>query len=62
MISTHWPKSLELYLDKESPFKYLVQEPGFFEFEFLGHVFGIAISKDWQNYYKNLYKEQKKLK
>lgn len=53
MMSKEWPKTPELFLDKESQFLYLVQEPGFFEFEFLGHVFGIAITKNWPKYFEN---------
>ncbi len=43
-----WAVSPELFLDTDLQFKYLVREPGFFEFEFLGHVFGIATSRYWE--------------
>ncbi len=36
----------EFSFDKRH-YPYLVEEPGFFEFEFLGHVFGIPISRSW---------------
>ena len=33
--------------------KYLIQNEIFFEFELLGHVFGIAINKDWEIEFEN---------
>ena len=43
-------------------FKYLVREPCFFEFEFLGHVFGIATSRHWELAIDNYLKQTKEAK
>jgi hypothetical protein len=43
-----WAVTPKLFFDEEMQFKYLVREPSFFEFEFLGHVFGITTAKAWQ--------------
>lgn len=45
--SKKWITEPELFLHPKEQFLYLVNEPGFFEFEFLGHVFGIATSRHW---------------
>lgn len=37
-----------LLFDKDKRMKYLVNEPFFYEFELLGHVFAIPTSKSWQ--------------
>ena len=37
-----------VFLDSDQQFKYLINEPSFFEFEFFGHVFGIATSQYWE--------------
>jgi hypothetical protein len=34
-------------------FKYLISHPCFFEFELLGHVFAIAITRHWQLGWEN---------
>ncbi len=56
MMVTSWITTPELFLDPDQQFKYLIREPYFFEFEFLGHVFGIATSRHWdlavENYIK----------
>lgn len=37
-----------LFFDKEYQSKYLVNEYGFFEFEFLSHVFGLPVTRTWE--------------
>ena len=60
-----WAKQPELFLEENSQFKYLVKEPSFVEFEFLGHVFGIPTSRHWQiafdNYKKKSFEAKKDL-
>lgn len=53
MMHKDWVEKPELLLEKDSQFKYLVQEPSFVEFEFLGHVLGIATSRDWELAFDN---------
>ncbi len=48
-----WVEHPELLLAEDSQFKYLVREPGFVEFEFLGHVLGLATSRNWEEHIKN---------
>ena len=50
MLLTHpdWIKNPILHIHKNSRMKYLHCNDHFFEFELLGHVFGIAISTEWQ--------------
>lgn len=52
-----WIKHPQLFFDKKEQYAYLVQEPGFFEFEFLGHVFSMPTVRNWEimvdNYIKN---------
>lgn len=38
----------ELFLDEKYQMAYLVREPGFFEFELFGHVFGIPTVRNWE--------------
>lgn len=56
-MAKSWAVRPQFFLDPDQQFKYLVREPSFFEFEFLGHVFGIATSRHWEltidNYLKN---------
>jgi hypothetical protein len=47
--SREWTITPKLFLDPDQQFKYLVREPSFFEFEFLGHVFAIATTDDWKD-------------
>ncbi len=47
-MAKSWAVRPEFFLDPDQQFKYLVREPSFFEFEFLGHVFGIATSRHWE--------------
>ncbi len=48
MMAKSWAIRPEFFLDENQQFKYLVREPSFFEFEFLGHVFGIVTSPHWE--------------
>lgn len=47
-ILESWVKNPELVIDEDLQFKYLVREPGFFEFDLLGHVFGVATTMHWE--------------
>lgn len=55
-MSTHDLKAPCRFLREEMRSKYLADEPSFYEFELLGHVFGIATSRHWdlvvENYLK----------
>jgi hypothetical protein len=55
-----WLKNPVFFLD--GPYHYLVSEPGFFEVEFLGHVFGIATSRYWRLSLDNYIKKSKEAK
>jgi len=63
-MANSWLTDPELFFDPNQQFQYLVREPSFFEFEFLGHVFGIATSRYWQiaidNYMKKTIEAKKK--
>ena len=48
MMNNSWVENPELLLEEDSQFKYLVKEPSFVEFEFLGHVLGLATSTNWE--------------
>ena len=48
MISSNFLKSPDHFLRKEFRYKYLVDEPSFYEFDLLGHTFGIATSRTWE--------------
>jgi len=55
------PKTLaakpDFFLDDGFRMNYLVNEPSFFEFEFFGHVFGIATSRIWELAWDNYLKK-----
>lgn len=57
LMSSEWAKRPVFFLDPDHQFKYLVSEPSFFEFEFLGHVFGIATSRQWHIAFDNYIKK-----
>lgn len=63
-ISNDWVSNPQFHLEGDYQMKYLVQEPGFFEFELLGHVFGITTSRSWEialdNYLKKTGDQKKK--
>ena len=65
LIAKSWIISPQFFLDPDQQFKYLVREPNFFEFEFLGHVFGIATSRSWElaidNYIRSTTEAKKQL-
>jgi hypothetical protein len=48
LMAQSWVVKPALFLDPGMQMQYLVSEPSFFEFEFLGHVFGITTSKHWE--------------
>jgi len=60
-----WFKHPELFFEKEFPMKYLYSDSAFFEFEFLGHVFGIPVTRSWElfvlNYLKNSTQKKQKI-
>jgi hypothetical protein len=56
-MAESWAIRPEFFLDPDHQFKYLVREPSFFEFEFLGHVFWIATSKHWEFAFDNYIKK-----
>lgn len=60
-----WVISPELHLVPNQTFHYLVDEPSFIEFEFLGHVFGLATSRHWHlvidNYVQKTMKAKKEI-
>jgi hypothetical protein len=45
---TSWIENPVLILDPEYKFKYLIESNGFFEFELLGHTFGIPTIRNWE--------------
>jgi hypothetical protein len=53
LMSQEWAVKPVFFLDVNKQFEYLVNEPSFFEFEFLGHVFGIATSRNWNLTFDN---------
>ena len=57
VLSKSWAIRPQFFLDESHQFKYLVREPGFFEFEFLGHVFAIAKSRFWEISFDNYIRE-----
>ncbi len=57
LMAKEWAESPELFLQDKVQMNYLVDEPGFFEFELLGHVFGIASSKSWELVFDNYKKK-----
>ena len=63
LMSTDWAIAPEIFLEEKMQFKYLVKEPCFFEFELLGHVFGIATTRHWglgiDNYIKKTLEAKK---
>jgi hypothetical protein len=52
LMTDEWTQSPEVIID-DNRFSYLINESSFFEFEFLGHVFGIATSKYWRLSFDN---------
>ena len=53
LISKSWIETPELFMYENRKSNYLVNEPGFFEFELFGHVFGIATSRNWKITFDN---------
>jgi hypothetical protein len=43
-----WAKHPQLFLEKDYQMKYLLNDYGFVEFEFLSHVFGIPTTRTWE--------------
>jgi hypothetical protein len=62
LMTKDWAKTPELFLQDDLKFKYLINEPCFFEFELLGHVFGIATSRHWEIAFDNYIKKTKEAK
>jgi len=57
LMAKEWAERPEFFLQDKKQMNYLVDEPGFFEFEFLGHVFGIATSRSWDLVFDNYKKK-----
>ena len=56
-VALDWIRNPVLHLEEDSQSKYLVNEPGNFEFEFLGQTFGIATTRSWELVYDNYIKK-----
>jgi hypothetical protein len=56
-MATGWVENPTLILDPDYKFKYLIESLGLFEFELLGHTFGIPTIRNWELAFK-LYIEQ----
>jgi len=57
LFTIDWIKNPEFILDEGSPMQYIIHEPSFVEFEFFGHVMGIATSRNWEISY-DLYEKR----
>jgi hypothetical protein len=57
LMNKKWAKTPELFMKEDYKLRYLIDEPSFFEFELLGHVFGIATSRHWEIAYDNYFKK-----
>ncbi len=62
LMAKRWAIRPQFFLDSDQQFKYLVREPSCFEFEFLGHTFGIATSRHWELAFDNYIKKTKEAK
>lgn len=62
LMTKDWAKTPELFFKDDFKLKYLINEPYFFEFELLGHVFGIVTSRHWQIAFDNYIKKTKEAK
>ncbi|MEO7087769.1 MAG: HNH endonuclease [Bacteroidia bacterium] len=62
IMADSWAIEPVLIMEEEMQFKYLVREPSFFEFELLGHVFGIATSRHWELVIDNYIKKTSEAK
>lgn len=62
IMVNEWVITPKLILEPNLQFKYLVNEPGFTEFEFLGHVFGIATTRNWELLVDNYIKKSSEAK
>lgn len=60
--SIDYVKSPKLFMKPEERQKYLISDYGFWEFEFMSHVFGIPIVRNWQIGFDVYIKESEKLK
>lgn len=57
MMPTNWISSPEVFLAEDVQYKYLINAPGFFEFDLLGHTFGIATTRHWKLLVESYLKE-----
>jgi hypothetical protein len=57
-----YPKSPKLYLDPDARQKFLMSDYGFYEFEFMAHVFAIPTTKAWNLSFDIYKRETEKLK
>jgi hypothetical protein len=57
LMSKDYVVNPEIFLESDQQFQYLVNEPSFMEFEFLGHVFSLATSRYWNLAFDNYIKK-----
>lgn len=57
-----WIESPIFIIDSEYKFKYLLEDYGFFEFELLGHTFGIPTIRNWELTFELYINESCKIK
>lgn len=61
-IHKSWVESPSLLLEDDLQMKYLINEPGFTEFELIGQVFGITTYRNWEISFLNYKRKTKKAK
>jgi hypothetical protein len=57
LMTKSWASTPEMFFKEDKKFNYLVDEPFFFEFELMGHVFGIVTSRHWEIGFENYSKK-----
>lgn len=56
-MAKDWARNPAIFMDKDHQFTYLTSEHSFFEFELLGHLFGVPCSRSWELNFDNYIKE-----
>jgi hypothetical protein len=62
LLEKGYGKHPKLYFKDDEMHKFMLRDLGFFEFDFMGHVFALATSRTWQLTFDLYLKETKKLK
>ena len=62
LLEKGYGKHPKLYFKQDEKHKFMLRDLGFFEFEFMGHVFAVATSRTWHLTIDSYLKETKKLK